>query len=404
MPCYSPRTPLNNKQRPGDRGDHSDADSEKAQVAEEWCKRGDEGGGIVKGRRYSAKECYGIVVSQSHVKDRTRAKAWNRLGELGGHQGSGRIFSRLNCFREAIEWGPQALYWLNLAACMGGGTTKTTKVAGVERDVKYCCWQAFLETEVLFDGDIPLSDPALGYAWHLLGLQGGGEDYLAGREYSSAECFRKALCYADDDHREGGRVRAYGRWPHKDRSWLELGILGGGKVGRRGSERHYDKRACYIESLKHSPTAETNFTKFSVCFQARAWINLGDEGGGRIWNQDYSRQECYLRALNLRAANPTEQQDSYGGMYAAVWMAVGKNGGNVRVGKTVYTEEQCYSEAMKLDPKNRRTYELLLKCNNKNYMAWNMLASLGGGTVAGTVYDQGACSRMAHRHSMSSLP
>jgi len=415
----SPQTPLNDAQWE-QRAAANERSSKAWQAAEEWCKRGDEatGGGVLVGdRKYSKKECYAFVVAQSHAKERTYARAWYRLGQLGGHQGSGRVFSRRECYRRAVDsdW-EEPLYWLCLASEMSpstyGTTKKITKVLGQDYDVKECCLEALRRhsSPPHFSQDHRvLSDSALGYTWSLLGVMGGGT--VGDDEYSKAQCFRKALTVGDDDPNNNPP------YIYKSLSWSAFGDCGGGIVG----EALYNKRACYIESLEHSVRFEATYGYCDdVHRQVRMWVGLGHANGGRVCNKSFRDKDCFVKALTLRVEHKSEQQDGYRSFYARVWIALGEDAGgmfgcwNVPMEPVggMHTESECYREAIKLDPKNRRAYELLLgmKLGNsprrrmENYTAWKQLAALGGGTVGGTVYDPAACSRMAQKYKITSAP
>ena len=64
-------------------------------------------------------------------------------------------------------------------------------------------------------------------------------------------------------------------------AWYNLGIEGGGTVGRTA----YSKKACCEQALKHKTDL------------APAWYSLGFEGGGTVDRTAYSKKACYEPAL-----------------------------------------------------------------------------------------------------------
>ena len=60
-------------------------------------------------------------------------------------------------------------------------------------------------------------------------------------------------------------------------AWFNLGNVGGGKVG----DKDYSKKQCYEESLCLDPK------------KAYAWYHLGYLRGGKVGDKSYSREQCY---------------------------------------------------------------------------------------------------------------
>jgi len=130
--------------------------------------------------------------------------------------------------------------------------------------------------------------------------------------------------------------------------WCDLGSRGGGK---RNGQR-YSKQDCYVKALE----LDENY--------ARAWSNLGLEGGGSVKGQAYDEKGCCVKALEL------DEND------AGAWFNLGCVGGSTVKGQD-YDAKGCYIKALELD--------------ENDAFAWNNLGNRGGGTVKGQDYDAKAC-------------
>ncbi|CAE7617372.1 ogt-1 [Symbiodinium necroappetens] len=130
--------------------------------------------------------------------------------------------------------------------------------------------------------------------------------------------------------------------------WCDLGSRGGGK---RNGQR-YSKQDCYVKALE----LDENY--------ARAWSNLGLEGGGSVKGQAYDEKGCYVKAL--------EADENF----AKAWNSLGVEGGGTVKGQA-YGEKGCYVKALELD--------------ENDALAWRNLGLEGGGSVKGQAYDEKGC-------------
>ncbi|CAE7442160.1 SEC, partial [Symbiodinium microadriaticum] len=132
------------------------------------------------------------------------------------------------------------------------------------------------------------------------------------------------------------------------KEWFDLGLKGGGE---RNGQR-YSKQGCYIKALE----LDGNYVN--------AWLNLGVIGGGTVKGQAYDAKGCHVKALELDENN------------ANAWRNLGVEGGGTVKGQA-YDKKGCYIKALELD---------------ENYAyAWNNLGIEGGGTVKGQAYDKKGC-------------
>merc|ERR1711865_294397 len=97
---------------------------------------------------------------------------------------------------------------------------------------------------------------------------------------------------------------------------------------------------------------------------AEAWYYLGHLGGGSVGGQQYTRQQCYIKALEVNA------------QHAEAWYYLGNMGGG-SVGGQQYTQQQCYIKALEID--------------DQHVHAWWGLACCGGGNVGGQQYTKQQC-------------
>lgn len=132
-------------------------------------------------------------------------------------------------------------------------------------------------------------------------------------------------------------------------TWYDLGVQGGATVD--GCE--YTRKECFIRALEMEP------------LHYDAWHDLGYEGGGTVNQIEYSKKECYLKALE-------EGGDRYD-----VWFNLGDIGGDVTVDGIVYDAKECTEKALKINP--------------DGHEAWNNLGYYDGGRVGGKEYDPKEC-------------
>ena len=134
----------------------------------------------------------------------------------------------------------------------------------------------------------------------------------------------------------------------RQRCCINLGFVGGGSVGGQ----QYSKQQCFIKAVEIDDQ------------HAKAWRNLGYVGGGSVGGQQYTKKQCYVRAL--------EVDDQFVG----AWNNLGVVGGG-SVGGQQYTKQQCYIRALEVDDQHTN--------------AWQNLGVVGGGNVSGQQYTQQQC-------------
>lgn len=127
--------------------------------------------------------------------------------------------------------------------------------------------------------------------------------------------------------------------------WYDLGKAGGGTVG----DKHYTKDECFVEAIELSH----DFSE--------AWHALGNEGGGTVHGDYYTEAECIVNA---------DPED------ADAWYKLGSMGGG-KVMSCEYSPEECYDKAIRQNPHHQE--------------AWQALGEMGGGTVAGIFRTEEEC-------------
>lgn len=159
------------------------------------------------------------------------------------------------------------------------------------------------------------------------------------------------------------------------KAWCNLGTEGGGTV----NGPNYREKDCFVKALKLDPgyAMALNGAKYTEkeCYlkvleldagNALAWNNLGVQGGDTVKGADYTEKECYLKALESNSD------------LALAWNNLGNQGGGTVNGAN-YSIQNCYLKALKLDP----GYAL----------AWFNLGTVGGGMVKYTDYTEKDCYR-----------
>jgi hypothetical protein len=171
-------------------------------------------------------------------------EGWFQFGLSGGGISEGQMFSKRECFSQALELDPtHSRAWYNFGT-IGGGT-----IAGSFYNEKQC-YQKALEY-----------NPNDSKAWNNLGVESGG--LVNGHAYDAQMCILKALDLE----------------PNDSDTWDSLGTVGGGSV----CGRLYNKKDCFEKALELNPQ------------NSDAWGNLVVEGGGRVAGTSYDEKHCYQR-------------------------------------------------------------------------------------------------------------
>jgi serine/threonine protein kinase/tetratricopeptide (TPR) repeat protein len=223
----------------------------------EWCNRGFEGGGTVKGVAYSRVACWehGLAIDPRH------ASTWSNLGADGGGMLGGVPYSKVECYERALEIDPRHVRaWSNLGA-EGGGM-----VGGVKYR-KRACYERALGI-----------DPRDATPWFNLGNVGGGT--VDGVPHRAVACYERAL--AIDRH-------------HVD-AWRYMGDEGGGTVD--GVD--YDKVACVERAVGIDPSDVTSWSIRNVADPLAAARACRGEGAALFAQGLHAdAQPHFVRALSL---------------------------------------------------------------------------------------------------------
>jgi hypothetical protein len=196
--------------------------------------------GMPKGVKYGEKECYAKAVIANPHPDLPRnfayARAWARLGSMGGDTVNGEAYSPEECLIKALKISPESpTAWLELGR-LGGAS-----VNGVAHSVVQCYLKAVAAT--------PSVETAT--AWLELSALGGAK--LAGVAHDAKDCVINALAH------------------NKHLATAVARLIDGGV-----SEK---------ELLR---------VKNHAAFLARAFQMLGDTGGGTIFAKTYSVYQCEI--------------------------------------------------------------------------------------------------------------
>merc|ERR1712166_770465 len=98
--------------------------------------------------------------------------------------------------------------------------------------------------------------------------------------------------------------------------------------------------------------------------KAERFFKLGRAGGGAADGQQYTPEQCCIKALELDDQNTN------------AWLLLGNTGGGSVDGQQ-YTGQQCYIKALEMD--------------DHHALAWNLLGYHGGGSVGGQQYTKQQC-------------
>ena len=177
---------------------------EDSDDADTWVNLGTAGGGKVKEKRYSPRECYEKALWLNNES----STVWYNLGNDGGGMVRGEDVSNCSCYLRSLNLDPKFPHaWLKVGKCGGG---KVTGACDGRKCSRKHCYERAAEIH-----------PRFGEAWEALGGVGGGE--VHGVKYTSEDCKSKAQALLAREEAEG---------------WYGFGVAGG---VRQSNGVHYSK-------------------------------------------------------------------------------------------------------------------------------------------------------------------
>ena len=213
-------------------------------LAQAWYDKGRAGGGQVKGKPVTAKQCFqnGLEADPNPL---LAVKLWTALAAAGGGTVNERECNAKECYEQilTLDRANQSA-WRNLAFAGGG------KVAD-QKYSKVGCFGRALQLE-----------PSDKVSWCALGIEGGGA--VGNETYSNKDCMERLL---DLD-------------PSQAHAWCHLGNIGGGEV----DDAAHTEKQCYERALALDPTHQLSWENLGRCLQK------GEHGV--VLDKEYSKRDC----------------------------------------------------------------------------------------------------------------